>query len=112
MNPHEARTYTINNKTASISVNGQKDENTHYQKLKPTKSKTSTINKKKNSIYSSGSIHDLNSASSADEWIDLEDDEDVDSDIEQQNSTKLIASSVIKPGHNAHHMLRTQNFIR
>lgn len=112
MNPHKARTYTINNKTSSISLNGQKDENTHYQKLKPTKSKTSTIHKKKNSIYSSGSIHDLNTASSADEWIDLEDDEDVDSDIEQQNSTKLIASSVIKSGHNAHHMLRTQNFIR
>ena len=110
MNPHEARTYTINNQTSQIGFNSQKIGDTHYQKVKPTKSKMST-NKKKNSVYSSGSIHDLNSASSADEWIDLEDDEEVDSDNEQQNSTKLI-SSAVKPGLNPHHLMRTQNFIR
>ena len=112
MNPHEVRTYTINNKTSSNGFISQREENTHYQKLKPTKSKTSAINKKKNTIYSSGSVHDLNSASSADEWIDLDDDEDVDSETEQQNTSKLMTSSAVKPGINAHHIMRTQNFIR
>ena len=111
MSPHEARTYTINHTPTKLGFSGQIEENTHYQKVKPAKSKMSTTTKKRNANYSSGSVHDLNS-SSADEWIDLEDDEDIDSDTDQQNSSKLITSSAAKPGLNAHHIMRTQNFVR
>ena len=111
MKPHEARTYTINSTNSYFSSHSKTDDDTHYQKIDSIKSKLleNKTNKKKNS-YSSGSAHDINSASSADEWIDL-DEEELDSENENMNTTKL-STTAVKSAINPHHIARTQNFVR
>ena len=112
MKPHEARTYTINNSNSYLPCHSKGEDGTHYQHIDSTKSnllKNQKDNRKKTS-YSSSSAHDLNSASSADEWIDL-DDEELESGNEHQNTTKL-STTVVKPTINPHHVTKNQNFVR
>jgi hypothetical protein len=112
MHPHEARTYTINSSNSFLPCHSKREADTHCQHIDSTKSKllqNPKENRKKTS-YSSSSAHDLNSASSADEWVDL-DDEDLELENEHQNTAKL-STSVVKPAITPHHLARNQNFAR
>ena len=112
MKPHEARTYTINSSNSYLPCHTKREANTHYQHIDSTKSKllqNQKDNQKKTS-YSSSSAHDLNSASSADEWVDL-DDEELELENEHQSAAKL-STTVVKQVITPHHLTRNQNFVR
>ena len=112
MKPHEAITYTINSSNSYLPCHSKREADTHYQHIDSTKSKLLQNQKenRKKSSYSSSSAHDLNSASSADEWVDL-DDEELELENDHQNAAKL-STTVVKPAINPHHLTRNQNFVR
>ena len=111
MKSHEVRTYTVSYTNDKIGNQNKLEEETRYQKIDSVKSKLLAFqtNKKKNR-YSSNSVHEVNSASSADEWVDL-DEEEIDSENEN-NGTTTLSTAVVKSTANPHHLARTQNFIR
>ena len=111
--PLEVSTYTVNSKNGTTGNPDKILEGTRYQKHDSINSKLLAFQANKKVIengYSSNSVHDVNSASSADEWVDL-DDEDIEPENENRNGSSLTPSS-IKSTLPPHGFNRMQNFIR
>ena len=114
MDPNRTNTYTINSTNTRNTRDKKKENNSHFQKMDSVKSKILENQgcKKKSQRYSSnGSIHDINSASSADEWIDLDEDE-LEPENTNQNDKNELTTAAVKSNINPHHLPRAQNFIR
>ena len=111
MKNQQARTYTINVSNSEYLNHNTREDDTCYQRIDSSKFKSvqNHINKKKPN-YSSGACNDINSMSSADEWVDLE-EEELESENDNQNSSRSVSTSK-KSGINPNQLGRPQNFIR
>ena len=111
MKSQQARTYTINGSNSEYLNHNTREADTFYQRIDSSKFKSvqNHINKKKPNNCS-GASNDINSMSSADEWVDL-DEEELESENDNQNNSRLISASK-KSGINPNQLGRSQNFIR
>ena len=111
MKSQQARTYTINGSNSEYLNHNTREADTFYQRIDSSKFKSvqNQINKKKQNNCSVAS-NDINSMSSADEWVDL-DEEEFESENDNQNNSRLISASK-KSGINPNQLGRSQNFIR
>ena len=111
MKSQQARTYTINGSNSEYLNHNTREDDTCYQRIDSSKLKSvqNHINKKELN-YSSGASNDMNSMSSADEWVDL-DEEELESENDNQSNSRLVSTSK-KSGINPNQLGRSQNFIR
>jgi len=111
MKNQQARTYTINGSNSEYLNHNTREADTFYQRIDSSKFKSvqNHINEKKPNNCSVAS-NDINSMSSADEWVDL-DEEELESENDNPNNSRLVSSSK-KSGINPNQLGRSQNFIR
>ena len=108
---HELRTYSVTHPTHNKIRENEMEEISNYRAIDVLKSKLlaskADTNANRNSV---NSAQDVNSISSADEWVDLEED---DIDSENENSSRhRLSTAAPKSAINPLQLVRGQNFIR
>ena len=111
MDMHEVRTYSVTHPTRNKIRENEMEEISNYRAIDVLKSKLlaseGDTNANRNSV---NSAQDVNSLSSADEWVDLE-EEDIDSENEKSNR-HILSTAASKSAIHPLHLIRGQNFIR
>ena len=105
---HELRTYSVTHPTHNKIRENEMEEISNYRAIDVLKSKIlaskADTNANRNSV---NSAQDVNSLSSADEWVDLEED-----DIDSENENSRLSTAAQKSAIHPLQLVRGQNFIR
>ena len=111
MDTHEIRTYSVTQPTDHKVNKKEREETMNYRTIDALKSKllaSKTDTKANNN--SLNLMQDVNSTSSADEWVDL-DEEEIDSENENSNQ-HIVSTAASRSAIHPLHLSRGQNFIR